>query len=326
MAKEVSTTARELGSVSPDLASWLTRDLRVVGATAPSVAPAEPESSALLPPPSLDEAVAGPAAADVNPVSGSAVAASEFPQPPNDERSRAAETATEKSAPIAGAAGAVATAAVSEVASEPAGSGSEWSDDDDAFFSSSPGATGEPVDEERFEDEALLSDAAIGTSLSPQVLESEYDEAAAPLPIPGTGGTPYLKVAVGVAAFLVLLFFFVHHKAAKPPAATAAQPLPAAALDMPAPPETSTAKEAEPAIAAEEAHKATGTWKGGSDFGGKHAPPPDGREDPAYPGGPSVARFPDLPRDILNALEQAFESGDGKSDKTKPRGDSVGGY
>jgi hypothetical protein len=330
MAKEVSINAAlsARASESVDLANWLTRDLRVVGKT-PSVPPVETESPSLPPPPSLDEAAMAPAAtSNATALYGPPLVIApgvlappvEAPPPDASPAESAASASPVQEEPVASADTSDALGAEGGLY----GVNRDWSSDDDAFFASSPD-TADDVSDERLDDEDPVADAAVGTSLSPQVLESEDDDTAAPIPLPGVGVNPYVKVAAGVAAALLLLFFFVHHRSPTATPVTAARSLPPSAVTMPAPP-TDPGGKAEPPSADTAEEKGTGHAKGLSDFGGKHAPPADGHEDPTLPGGPSVARFPDLPRDILNALEQAFESGEGKKDANKPRSDATGGY
>jgi hypothetical protein len=326
MAKDVSISARDLNGGLPDLATWLTRDLRVVGG-GPTETGDEARTEAVLPPPPLDEPEVAPEPA---PIEAEAAAVPDATSPASDVGVEMAAMAA-MAIPAAFAPdlqpsdgdAAPAEHAEEDGASERVAAGSDWSSEDDDFFTSSPEATDEDSDDELFAPAGVLADVASGPSLSPQVIESEGGDADVPLVIPGTGRTAYWKVVAGVAAAALLAFFFMHR--VKPHTEAAAQKIPPAALEAPTP--ASAALVQDELGQAGEEPQAKGATKGGgsSAFGGRHSPPAAGQEDPSPPGGPSVARFPDLPRDILNALEQAFESGDG-TNKAKPKADSVGGY
>jgi hypothetical protein len=190
-----------------------------------------------------------------------------------------------------------------------AASAADWLDDGASFHPS------------RFFDDALEGEGTLapplldeelvdenGSSLSPQVLTPEEEEESdAALYVPGAGGgaSTWWLMAAAAAAALLLVVFFMHRAANKHPVATAAPLLAGEPAKVPAAePATETLAVDTPATSASPNAHSSG---GGSRWHG--APTADtSSSDPAIPGGPSVARFPDLPREILNQLEQVFEA------------------
>ncbi|HVW23884.1 MAG TPA: hypothetical protein VHC69_00845 [Polyangiaceae bacterium] len=161
-----------------------------------------------------------------------------------------------------------------------------------------------------------------GASLSPQVLTPEEEDPGA-VAIAGVGSGRSWQVVAAIAAASLLLFVVLHRSKHAPRAtATAAHPVLA--------PETSPLTKSE--AVAESPPEATDTpfeSKGSHAYayGGTRShssSEADPAQDPAIPGGPSVARFPDLPREILNQLEQAFEAGEQQHAKAST--DSVERY
>jgi hypothetical protein len=347
MAKDPSTTARDLGYgeddrvSSPVLSDWLVRELR-------RSRPPEP------PPPveaAMDPEPLPPANPSVPPLlfgagvlAGSVVAAEAVASSPEPETLEAPEE------PFADAAPSLpeeddeavdsftpprdfdaldegldddrdATTAVAGA------SAADWLDDgpsfhpaglfQDALDADADADLDEPAPAEAFAEET-------GTSLSPLTFESESEEEdddhEAVLYVPGAAGagSVWRFVAAAAVALLLLVFFFAHRSKTEH-AATAATPPPAGE------PAQAPAVEATPAEAAVEAPAAivSGTH---ADLGGYrgHATPAADNSDPALPGGPSVARFPDLPREILNQLEQVFEANANKQGKSST--DSVDRY
>jgi hypothetical protein len=170
-----------------------------------------------------------------------------------------------------------------------------------------------------------LAPAQVGASLSPLVLEPEDDsDEAAAVVVPGGGGVEWWKVAAGVAAALLLLFMLVHRTKKAPQAAAVAH----ADVVAPAAPQENAAAPSEvPTEIVELSSDVKGSR--GEYFGGSRAHVSSAADstsqDPSLPGGPSVARFPDLPREILLQLEQAFQA-DEQQHGNKSTTDSVERY
>jgi hypothetical protein len=215
------------------------------------------------------------------------------------------------------------------VATEPAdtkvyANAEDWLDDDRDSETTAAFFTPRPVLED---DEDAVSEPApveTGASLSPQVLtpEDDSDEGGAVV-VAGIGGFEWWKVAAGVVAALLLLFMVVHRTKKAPQAAAAAHADIVAPI---APPANAIGSDEAPAEAAEQATEAKGSH--GEAFGGTRghgsSTSDATSQDPSLPGGPSVARFPDLPREILIQLEQAFQAGE--QQHTKSGTDSVERY
>jgi hypothetical protein len=186
----------------------------------------------------------------------------------------------------------------------------DWLDDDRDSETTAAFFTPRPVLEE--DDDALgeVAPAELGESLSPQVLapEGESDDSGA-IVVAGIGGSEWWKVAAGVAAALLLLFMVVHRTKKAPQAAAATHADIVAPAAPPANAATVAEAPAESAEPASEIKNAHGEYFGGSRSHMSSASDSTS-QDPALPGGPSVARFPDLPREILMQLEQAFEAGE----------------
>jgi hypothetical protein len=196
----------------------------------------------------------------------------------------------------------------------------DWLEEDEmgaagAFFSSS-------ADFDESDESAPVTDEGAGTSLSPHVfnpqdeVEEEDDDAVAPLVAAGVVGTSSRWKTIAAVAAAVLLVVLFGQRLARRHAQAAASPPPVAALApkgpaVDAPPEESPA-DVEDDLAMDDAKDGKSSSLGG---GRGHAGPGSPPSDPAAPGGPSVARFPDLPREILNQLEQVFEAGSGQHSK-----------
>lgn len=330
MARDPSTTARDFAfgrESQPSLKDWLVRDLRIAGSTerpAAPDAPGEVEGAAPAEPPAmvaepdaLDEEVERYEPIQVEAIDGGVdvAAAGSFAlaetvaagtphgvlPPPNDERPPAGELEAAAATKTGAAAG-----VSSDTVMSPPGDWLDETEDDlgaaSAFFASSddlddPDAT------------ARVTNEPMGASLSPQVLDPEEDDDGGVVPIaPGGGASSHWKAILAVAAAVLLAFLFMHRVAKRHPQAAAASPVPAATVSPPKAPVAEGSSEATPQG---EDVSATEETKGRTVSGGgrAHAGPTDSRSaDPAVPGGPSVARFPDLPREILMQLEQVFES------------------
>jgi hypothetical protein len=196
-------------------------------------------------------------------------------------------------------------------------SASDWLDDDDAettaFFAAAPEAM---EDDAAPDDEAASQEAPEGTSLSPQVLtpEEESDDAVA-FVVPGTAGTNRWKAAAAIGAALLLGFLIVHRLKPAPRVAAASKSPSIESLTSP----VSETNAVSPATTEEDDSPAPKSAHGGGladGLGRSHGSSADPTPpDPALPGGPSVARFPDLPREILNQLAKAFETEEGEPNK-----------
>jgi hypothetical protein len=336
----------------PSLMDWLVRDLRTASSTdrpAPPTTSHEGDAQASVAPPPAAHAEAVEQALDGDdpgkspegeferyepiqveaidgevdfPVAASAVlpaatgaAVASFAHdvllPPPDEPPAAS---IEAAAPAA-------SAETANVASDVAMSPPEdWLEEDEmgtagAFFSSN-------ADFDESDESAPLTDESIGSSLSPHVFsaedEEEDDDPAAPLLVAGVGGgSSRWKTIAAVAAAVLLVALFGQRlarrhaqAAASPPLTVATVPPKAPAVDAP----RESPADIEDALATDEAKdgKSASALGGGRGHAGPGSPP----SDPAMPGGPSVARFPDLPREILNQLEQVFEAGSGQRNKS----------
>jgi hypothetical protein len=342
------------GADRPSLTDWLVRDLRIASSTdrpAPrttphddeevrasvvAAAPAEAEAESFEPQiadveleryepiqvEAIDGAVdvpIGPSAAGTGALLAGAAVASVSHEvlipPPDTGVAEAAQSLDAPEAPEAAAA--TEAAAPADTTSSAAMSPPEdWLEEDEmgaagAFFSSS-------ADFDEFDEAAPIVDETVGSSLSPQVLTAEEDEGetAAPLLVAGVAaGTSRWKTIAAIAAAVLVVVLF-GQRLAKRHAQAAAPPLPVATISPQAPaaesPREESPAEAESMPASADAKEG----KGSSGLGGgrAHAGPADS-PDPATPGGPSVARFPDLPREILDQLEQVFESESGQRNK-----------
>ena len=357
MANDPTTTAREFPSGKdlpsrPSLTDWLVRDLRIARSTERPAPPAisRDEEQVTVAAPAEEEA-AEPEAPDVEferyepiqveaidggvdlPVATSALVAGAavagaavagvshevLPPPPEADEPEAVGSAE----PAASAESTEAADAASHVAMSPPG---DWLEEDEmgaagAFFSSN-------ADFDEGDESAPVTDETIGSSLSPHVLaeEEEEEETAAPLMVAGVGGgSSRWKTIAAIAAAVLLVSLFGQRLAKRHAQATASAPLPVATIPPKAPtvegPREESSAEAEGILATDE----TKDGKRSSGLGGGRAHAgPDSPSDPAIPGGPSVARFPDLPREILNQLEQVFESESGQ--RNKSASDSIERY
>jgi hypothetical protein len=355
MAKDRTTSARDFQladgdqSSPPRLSDWLIKDLR--GAR-PSQAPAAP--------PPLDGSVAAalPTAPPGESPTAAVVAGSAAAPFVEGPGAPAAETAADDGAGETDELGAdagvdddqreslelaesLSYARADELAADtvpesiPPRSGgdagavyadpADWLDDDDdtettSFF------TATAARDELLDDSGAALDAGVGTSLSPQVLtEEERDDEAAFL-LPGTaGGAGHFRAIAAVGVALLLVFMVVHRLRAPARAtATASRPVAAAALAN-GTPVPNTALVDSPAPEEDALGEARGARSGLADgLGRSRGSSPEPTSDPVVPGGPSVARFPDLPREILKQLEQAFESEE--SQRGKSTTDSVERY
>ncbi len=331
MAKDSTTSARELlhaegRDSSPRLSDWLIKDLKSARhSEIPPPAPLESNvvasAAAALP---LAEPIAPPADAiegESVPSDGSAQASPEEPRPEDEvfESEDLSDSLSYARAPEdTDDPGESSTATVGLSGHGVYASSSDWLDDDEGettggFFSALPDID-EPIGD------AASADEDGGTSLSPQVLTPEAeedDDAAGAFLIPGaSGGSSRWKAVAAIAAAVLLLFLVVHQwRTSARSTATAANPVATALPTGPA-----TANESPAPLASSEEETALGDTKSarglGSGLGRSHGTPPDPPSDRAVPGGPSVARFPDLPRELLNQLEQAFESDEAQHQKS----------
>ena len=343
MANDPSTTAREFGfgtESRPSLTDWLIRDLRIASSTERPAAPAasrdgEERASVAAPPKEVetelesfepqiadaeleryepthradatDDEVGSPIATSAF-LAGAAVASAsrEVLPPPLEPEEREPAGSIEAAAPAE-------SPEPADTASRAAMSPPEdWLEEDEmgaagAFFTTSS------PDFDENDEGAPVTDEGLGVSLSPHVLnheEEEETEAAAPLMVAGVGsGSSRWKTIAAIAAAVLLALLFGQRLAKR--RAQAAAPPPPVAIETPKaqaaePPREESSAEAEEILPGGEAKSGKGTGlSGGRGHAGPDSPP---SSDPAGSGGPSVARFPDLPREILNQLEQVFES------------------
>jgi len=347
MANDPSTTAREFGfgtESRPSLTDWLIRDLRIASSTERPAPPAasrdEEESASIAAPPkevetelesfepqiadaeleryeakqraeAIDDEVGSPIATSAF-LAGAAVASvsHEVLPPPLEPVER--EPATiEATAPVESPEPADTTKPADAASKATMSPPEDWLEEDEmgsagAFFTSN-------ADFDESDESAPVTDEGMGASLSPHVLthedEEEENEPAAALMVAGVGsGSSRWKTIAAIAAAVLLALLFGQRLAKR--RAQAAAPPPAVTIGAPKAPVTETPREeipveTEESLAVEGAKAGKGTGLGGGRTrGGADSP----SSDPGSPGGPSVARFPDLPREILNQLEQVFES------------------
>ncbi|HEX4336993.1 MAG TPA: hypothetical protein VH062_13840 [Polyangiaceae bacterium] len=338
MAKDSTTSARDFllaesaRPSSPRLSDWLLEDLK--GPRTSSYPPAPLESSVEAS--SVSEAAAPVAEQEpvaVAPPAEFAVADVPLDDDDGDEEQRESIELAES----------LSYARASDLPDEPAppsvppvseradtavyANASDWTDEDDdeatTFFASAP-EHDEPIDGI---DEPLEE----GASLSPQVLtapddlnDDEHDDAV--LFVPGVSGGGQWKTLAAIAAALLVVFLVMHRFRGTPrQTASASQPVAAATLAGGATPANEALIGAPAPSDETDSASANGKKSRGGGFadglGRSHATPTD---EPSIPGGPHVARYPDLPREILNQLEQVFQADELKHGKSST--DSVERY
>ena len=313
MAKDRTTSAREFlltesrrASGPPRLSDWLVKDVKPHRSSETAEAAGALEShAATVEPGRLDpepeSAVVTPAAPELD---DDAVAEGDASPELDESRDLAeslsyaheADPSDEASAPPEGD---------HRVAPKIYESAEDWLDDRDAAARFS--APEQPSEDSDDAPGALLG-AGAGPSLSPQVLEPhEEEDPSAKYVVPGTGDTWPWKIAAGVAAVLLLAFLVVHrtkHVSHAPVTASRVSAVP----DVTSRPHTDALADSRsepPEPSASKIDSRFGAFGGGRSRG---ASEPEAAGNSGFPGGPSVARFPDLPRDVLVQLEQAFQA------------------